>query len=135
VYGEPKENSDLWDRLLSARSKTKTRVDVEWTKGKGSPILKQVDRAVKAGAPRGGLNADGGFQPGKIARSMAKGAAPRFAAKGQTALIRTYRNRSVAKGTEDKTYFALPSADGLGYVGERVCIHIGHLNAKDRLSE
>jgi ribonuclease HI len=52
-HGEPRENSDLWNQLLSAQTKTGIAVHFEWTLGKKSPVLKRVDKAARAAATRG----------------------------------------------------------------------------------
>lgn len=103
-YGEPRENADLWKQLLSARAKTGIRVDFEWAPGKKTEISKRVDKAAKAAAKRGGFDVDDGFGPGTIARSMVKGPATRFAAQGQAAMIRPYRQRVMHTG-ENKVRF------------------------------
>ena len=72
----------------------------EWTLGKKSPVLKRVDKAAKAAATRGGPDIDRGYKPGAIARSMVKGAATRFPAKGQSAVIRPYRKNLLGDGEE-----------------------------------
>jgi ribonuclease HI len=82
-HGEPKENADLWNQLISAHSKAGITVHFEWTLGKKSPVLKRVDKAAKAAAARGGPDVDRGYKPGTIARSMVQGAATRFPARGQ----------------------------------------------------
>jgi ribonuclease HI len=99
-HGEPRENSDLWNQILSAHAKAGITVHFEWTLGKKTPILKRVDKAAKEAAKRGGPDTDRGYKPGAIARSMVGGAASRFEAKGQTAVIRPYRKNILAKGEE-----------------------------------
>jgi len=99
-HGEPRENSDLWNKILSAHAKAGITVHFEWTLGKKTPILKRVDKAAKEAAKRGGPDTDRGYKPGAIARSMVGGAASRFEAKGQTAVIRPYRKNILAKGEE-----------------------------------
>src|ERR1035437_8679335 len=96
-YNEPKENWDLWKQFISAQQKTGMRVSFEWTAGKKSPILKQVDKAAKAAARRGGTDVDRGYKKGAVARSMVKGPATRFAATGQAAIVRIYRKDPTAK--------------------------------------
>jgi len=100
IHGEPKANVDLWRRLLYLRAKVGVTVHFEWTLGKKSPILKAVDKAAKGAAKRVRLNSDRGFRPGVVARSMVKGAAVRFPAKGQSLVIRPYRKSLAAKGEE-----------------------------------
>ena len=114
-HGEPRENSDLWKQLLSAHAKTGMAVHFEWTLGKKSPVLKRVDKAAKAAANRGGPHIDRGYKPGAISRSMVGGAATRFAAKGQPAVIRPYRKNILAKG-EEKVRFDIFSEDSQSYV-------------------
>lgn len=113
-YGEPKENWDLWKQFLSAQQKAGIRVSFEWTAGKRSPILKRVDKAAKAAAKRGGTDIDRGYSGGQVARSMVKGAATRFAAAGQTAIVRIYRKNLMAKG-ENKVRFDVVADGWLSY--------------------
>lgn len=114
-HGEPRENSDLWKQLLSAQAKTGIAVHFEWTLGKKSPVLKRVDRAAKDAATRGGPNIDRGYKPGTIARSMVDGAATRFAAKGQLAVIRPYR-KNLLGASEEKVRFDIFSELSQTYV-------------------
>jgi ribonuclease HI len=114
-HGEPRENSDLWNDLLSAHSKAGITVHFEWTLGKKTPVLKRVDKAAKSAASRGGPDRDWGYKPGTIARSMVGGAASRFPANGQTALIRPYRKNILAKG-EEKVRFDVFAEDTQTYV-------------------
>jgi ribonuclease HI len=104
--GEPKENSDLWNDLLSARAKAGIRVDFEWRKGKTNEELRTIDKAAKDAAKRGGLKSDAGFKGGKVARSKVRGAAMRFPAGGQTAVIRVYRKNAPSKA-DNKIRFDL----------------------------
>jgi ribonuclease HI len=115
LHGEPKQNSDLWRQLLGAHVKVGMRVDFEWQAGKTSPILKSVDKAAKVAAKRGGIEQDRGFKSGKVSRSMVRGSAEIFPAKGQTAIIRPYRKNTPIKGenqirfdlfTEDKKIYS-----------------------------
>src|SRR5215470_7402557 len=46
-YGEPKENRDLWKKLLLARQKAGIYIEFIQTKGKKSEILRKVDEAAK----------------------------------------------------------------------------------------
>lgn len=114
-YGEPKENWDLWKQFISAQQKVRMRVSFEWTAGKKSPILKRVDKAAKAAAKRGGTDVDRGYSGGQVARSMVKGAATRFAASGQTAVVRIYR-KSVMARDENKVRFDVLADDLRSYV-------------------
>jgi ribonuclease HI len=81
-HGEPKENSDLWKKLLSARQKAGINIGFVQTKGKKSEILRKVDKTAKD-ARDGGMEIDRGYEPGTVSRSMVKGAAKRFPAIGQ----------------------------------------------------
>ena len=113
-YGEPKENSDLWKKLLSARQKAGIHVEFVQTKGKRSEILRKVDDTAKK-ARDTGVEVDRGYQPGSVSRSMVKGAAKRFPARGQVALIRPYRKKIMRTG-EEKVRFDTLSDDGQTYV-------------------
>jgi ribonuclease HI len=113
-HGEPKENSDLWKKLLSARQKAGIRIDFIQTEGKKSEILRKVDKTAKESRDTG-LEIDRGYKPGTVSRSMVKGAAKRFAACGQTALIRPYRKNIMRTG-EEKLRFDLLSDDGQTYI-------------------
>ena len=103
-YGEPIENRDLWKEFLSSHQKVGTIVHFEWTAGKKTPILKTIDRAAKSAAKRGGTDVDRGYKPGLVARSLFRGAATRFPACGQVAVIRPYRQSPIRK-TERKVRF------------------------------
>ncbi len=113
-YGEPKENSDLWKKALAARQKAGIRVEFIQTKGKQSAILKKVDLSAKAVRDVGN-SVDWGYRGGTVARSMVKGAAKRFPANSQTALIRPYRKKIIRPG-EEKVRFDLLSEDGQIYI-------------------
>jgi hypothetical protein len=99
-HGEPRENRDLWRKFLYARQKVGMVVTFEWTLGKKTAILKDIDRAAKSAAKRGGHQVDRGFKPGTVSRSLVRGTATRFPAAGQTAIIRPYRKTLMAKGEE-----------------------------------
>jgi ribonuclease HI len=133
-HGEPRENWDLWNEFLSAHQKVGIVVTFEWALGKKSPILKRIDKAAKAAATRGGSDVDRGYKGGVVARSMVKGAATRFEAKGQIAAIRVYR-KTVMKGGENKVRFDLLSQDFIAYIASHyafatpeisVDLHRGH---------
>lgn len=100
--GEPKFNDDLWNKLLKLRQKaarTRLRIDFVWQKGKSTSIAKQVDRAAKAAAKRGGIGVDIGYRPGSVSRSMvAGGVAERFAAAGQVIVVRPYAKKVMHAG-------------------------------------
>jgi len=113
-HGEPKENGDLWKKLLSAWQKAGIRIEFIQTKGKKSDILKRVDTAAKA-ARDTGAEVDRGYRPGTVSRSMVKGAAKRFPAKAQIVVIRPYRKKIVRAG-EEKIRFDVVSEDGQKYV-------------------
>jgi ribonuclease HI len=113
--GEPKENSDLWKKLLSARQKAEIYVDFLQTKGKKSEILRKVDRISKQ-ARDGGMEVDHGYQPGTISRSLVTGSAKRFPARGQEASVRPYR-KTIMRTGEEKIRFDTLSEDGRTYVG------------------
>jgi ribonuclease HI len=113
-HNEPKENWDLWKQFISAQQKAGIRVSFEWAAGKKSPILKQIDKAAKAAAKRGGTDVDRGYKSGQVARSMVPGPATRFAASGQPAVIRIYR-KSVMAGGENKVRFDVMADDLRSY--------------------
>ena len=113
-FDEPKENWDLWKQFISAHQKAGMSVSFEWTAGKKSPILKQVHNAAQAAAKRGGTDVDRGYSGGQVARSMVKGAATRFAASGQTAIVRIYRKNVMASG-ENKVRFDVVADDLQSY--------------------
>ena len=58
---------------------------------------------------------DRGYKPGTIARSMVQGAATRFPAKGQSAVIRPYRKNLLGHG-EEKIRFDIFSEATQTYV-------------------
>lgn len=115
VYGRPVENKDLWKKLLSIRRSLKVRVDVVWTKGKKSPILKAVDRSAKLAA-KTPTEIDWGFKSGKVGRSKNRvaGAAKMFPAAGREVIIRIYQTLSVRRD-EHKVKFQLYSDEKSGF--------------------
>lgn len=110
-YERPPDNKDLWKGLLSIRRKLRVRVEVEWTKGKRSEILKAVDRSAKNAAALPS-QVDRGFRAGKIGRSKnnVKGAARLFPASGEEAIIRIYHTVGV-RPHEHKVKFQLYSEE------------------------
>jgi ribonuclease HI len=128
-HGEPRENADLWNQLLSAHAKAGIAVHFEWTLGKKTSVLKLVDKAAKAAAKRGGPDTDRGYKPGAIARSMVGGAASRFPANGQIAVIRPYRKNILAKG-EEKVRFDIFSEESQSYVESCYAFASLHLAAE-----
>lgn len=114
-HGEPKENTDLWKKLLSGRQKVGMYVEFVQTKGKKSEILRKVDETAKK-ARDSGMELDRGYQPGTVSRSMVKGAAKRFPASGQVVPIRPYR-KTIMRTGEEKLRFDTLSEDALAYVG------------------
>jgi len=114
-FGEPRENSDLWDELLQAQGKAGVIVSYLRMSEKESPVLKRTDRDSKTARQRGGPYLDSGYRPGSIRRSMLKGVATRFRAAGQSAMVRAYR-KSPMKNRSLKIRFDLISEDGLDYV-------------------
>jgi len=103
-FGRPTENSDLWKRFLSVRSRRMIPTTITWRKGKKTPTLKLVDQAAK-NASRNPTQADYGFRGGKIASSKIKGgSASLYQACGQEDIIRIYRSKLIRK-TEHQIYF------------------------------
>jgi ribonuclease HI len=105
--GRSIENPDLWNEFLSLRRKIRVPLELQWSKGKTSPILKEVDRRAKAAA-QAPTEVDRGFRGGKVARSKTKSrkASTLFPAQGQEVVINIYRKRLPGQ-TEDKVYFDL----------------------------
>lgn len=100
-HGEPMKNPDLWKEFLSASSKVGMRVDILWIPGKKSKLEKEIDLAAKAAGQRGGPGVDRGYARGAISPSMVRNAAAvRFAAKGQTAVVRIYRKDVMKRANE-----------------------------------
>jgi ribonuclease HI len=121
-FGEPIANEDLWDDLLKCIAKLSRvglRVQFHWQKGKRTPLGKTVDKAAKAAALRGELRQDFGYKPGSYSRSMVPGggAAIRFQAAGQTAVIRPYRKKPY-RGREERVSFHLFDECTSGYSGK-----------------
>ncbi|MFP5210292.1 MAG: RNase H family protein [Acidobacteriota bacterium] len=111
--GRPIENVDLWRRFLAVRQKIRLRVDIQWRKGKTTPILKQVDRAAKA-AGKNPRRRDFGFRGGKIARSMAPaGSASMYPADGGEATIRVYRTELIGKTANKISFTLLDESTGI----------------------
>jgi hypothetical protein len=102
LSGEPKFHDDLWAQLLRLRSKIAgigIRVDLVWQKGKTTELGKEVDKAAKTAAKRGGIDVDTGYRPGSVCRSMVKGGvAERFPAAGQTLVVRPYVKKIMHRG-------------------------------------
>jgi ribonuclease HI len=108
LSGEPKFNDELWDKLLKARAKVARvglRVDFVWQVGKKTALAKQVDKAAKIAARRGGIDIDAGYKPGAVGRSMISGGvAQRFPAAAQVLVVRPYVKKVMRKG-EDRISF------------------------------
>jgi len=85
--------------------------EIQWSKGKTSAILNEVDRRAKAAANRP-TEIDRGFRGGKVARSKSKSrkASTPFPARSQEVVINIYRKRLPGK-TEDRIYFDLYSEE------------------------
>jgi len=102
LSGETKFNEDLWDKLLKRRTKAAKvgiRVDFVWEIGKKTPMTKQIHNAAQAAAKRGGNDADTGYRPGSVSRSMVKGGvAERFPAAEQVLVIRHMLRRLCTTG-------------------------------------
>ena len=120
AQGRPVENADLWKELLSLRTKTAIRTDLEWMLGKKSPITKAVDKSAK-GAAKQPTETDRGFRSGKIGRAKNKvgAAASLFPASGQQARIRIYQTSAFSDG-ENKIKFQLYSDDRQDYFSKFV---------------
>lgn len=132
-YGEPKANEDLWNTLLKLRPKTRTRVDFVWRRGKSSEITKRVDKAAKAAALRAGFDADVGYRPGRVSRSMVKDRAPaqRYPADGQIIVIRPYVKKVMHQG-ELRVSFNIFDEATQRYAGKFFAYAQGNLGAELR---
>jgi ribonuclease HI len=110
--GRPIDNSDLWKRFISLRSRMSLTVTFHWTKGKKTPQLKLVDKAAKKAAKSGEQGVDFGFRGGKVGRAKGdiKGSASLFPARGQTEVICPYRSVVIGK-SENKIRFVLFSEE------------------------
>lgn len=97
--GRPIENRDLWKEFLKLQSSLSIRVDIVWRKGKTTPVLKQVDKAVKR-ASKEPTRHDRGYRTGKIGKSKLGShvAVTLFPAEGQESVIRIYRSELIGKG-------------------------------------
>lgn len=118
--GRPAENVDLWKQLLSLRYKVSTRIDIEWSKGKRSPITKAVDKAAKSAAKKP-FNADRGFRAGKIGRTRIKvaGAAIPFPASAHEEDIFVYQSKAYSRAQgENKVKFQVFSDSTKDFAGK-----------------
>lgn len=112
------ENIDLWKQFLAVQSRVRVRTEVHWSKGKTTPIQRDVDAAAKEAARRPS-KVDWGFRSGKIARSKVGGkrAAVRFPASGQEITISIYRKQLSGK-TELTVFFHTYSEEEQRPVGK-----------------
>ncbi len=96
--GKPIENSDLWNEIITLRPKLRVAHEIQWSKGKTSPILKEVDRRAKDAA-KCPTETDWGFRGGKVGRSKSKSkrASILFPAQGQQEVINIYRKTASGK--------------------------------------
>jgi ribonuclease HI len=102
--GRPIGNADLWKRYIAVSSKVSVRVDLHWVKGKGTSILKTVDRAAKE-AGKLPSEIDRGFRSGKVGRSKVKGGSSSlYVASGQSVTIHIYRSQLIGK-THHRVFF------------------------------
>lgn len=110
-HERPIENKDLWKLMMSIRRGLRVRVDVHWTKGKRSPILKAVDRSAKSSAAAP-TRPDRGYRPGKVGRSKHNEgrAAKMFPAAGQEIVIRVYQTMAIRRNVQ-KVKFQTYSGD------------------------
>jgi ribonuclease HI len=103
-FGRPTENSDLWKRFLSVRSRRMINTTITWRRGKKTPILRLVDQTAK-NASKNPTKPDRGFRGGKVARSKVQGvSASLYPARGQEEIIRIYRSKLIRK-TGHQIYF------------------------------
>jgi ribonuclease HI len=108
--GRAIENSDLWNKLLSEKSKLHILTEIGWEKGKTSDISKEVDKKAKIATANIIKIKDSGYHPGKLhPTKVSGGAADMFMASGQEEIIRIYRKifKNNANKKEYKVFFDL----------------------------
>lgn len=111
-------NRDLWKEFLSRRQKVRF-TEIQWEKGKSSPILKEVDRLAKNMAETPS-KIDFGFRPGSVSRSQTPsiGSANSFLfINKEPIIIRVYKKKS-ASGKDYMIYFDLFSIKDNKFVGK-----------------
>lgn len=123
IHGEWKSNSDLWNKVLALRvrvARCGIRVDFIWQKGKKTDLGKQVDRAAKDAAKRGGMDVDAGYKPGSVTRSKVKGgSAERFPADGQVLVIRPYTKKPMhGRDADNRISFNIFDEAANTYIGK-----------------
>ncbi|MGA6987330.1 MAG: RNase H family protein [Terriglobales bacterium] len=123
IYNEPRMNVNLWKDFLSVyatvRQRSRVSVTFHQTKGKKDPYLKEVDKAAKAAAERGGPEIDRGYARGRIVRSALPGVATPLVAKGQTIVIRPYAKKVMARAQgENRMKFDVFSEEQEAFVAK-----------------
>lgn len=90
--GKPVENVDLWKRFVFLKFKSPIRTEIEWFKGKSTPLVKEVDKRAKNSAKNLPIFIDVGYRSGRVARtkSMERGGPTLFPASNQKSIIRIY---------------------------------------------
>jgi ribonuclease HI len=96
--GKPYENSDLWDKFLKDRLKTKVSHEIRWEKGKLRQVLQRVDALAKQGSGNP-TEIDYGYRGGKFtaSRTKSKRAAMLFRPRDQEETVRVYRKSVYGK--------------------------------------
>ena len=102
--GRPIDNWELWKRLLSAKSKAGTRIDICKVQNKSTPLLKLVDKLAKAAA-KSHPRIDRGLVVGKIGRAKIKGTATMFPAANQVFVVRIVGSKTVGQARENQFVF------------------------------
>lgn len=92
MSGKPVENPDLWKEFISLKYKSPVRTEIQWFKGKSTPLVKEVDKRAKKSAKEFVLLVDTGYRSGRVAKtkSAEKGGPTLFPAAGQKLIIRIY---------------------------------------------
>lgn len=96
--GSDVRNIDLWKKFLIEKGKLKKNVQLEYIKGKSTPLAEEVDKLAKSAARRP-LYKDLGFISGKVGTSIAKDRSqPQFIASIKEKLfVHIYRKQNLSK--------------------------------------
>jgi len=115
--GRPIDNSELWKKFLSIRSKAGIRIDVCKVQNKSTPRLKAVDKLAKAAA-KSHPRIDRGLIVGKIGRAKIKGSATMFPAANQVLVIRIVGSKTVGPSRENRFVFEIFDENAYTYLSK-----------------
>jgi len=115
--GRPIDNSDLWKRFVSAKTKAGVRVDIRKVKNKSTALLKRVDKLAKAAA-RSHPRVDRGLVVGKIGRAKISGTATMFPAANQVLVIRIVSSKTVGRTRENRFVFEVFDESTANYISK-----------------